>query len=600
MSTVEVKPPFAQYNGLDGQPLESGYLYIGTENLDPITNPITVYWNSALSITAAQPIRLINGYPSNNGAAGAIFAASKYSVKTKDSNGSNVFSSASEYGLSIDTTLRADLAASSGSSLVGFLQAGAGAVAQTVRTKARERVSVADFLTNPSAPSATESTTALQAAINSGAKRVYITGDYTINGGLTLVANQILDFDGGSLTVQAGTVAANGILYGTSKYGVTIKDPIINASPTSGIGGINLIDCANGKVVRGQLTKCNLNFQASSTTTRMGYSCRDTYVDMSGLAVTACYVSAAKGVRLSGVELTGGREGFGIYNGATNVKHTDCDSYGHTQDGFVVISGSNISYSGCTAYSNAQSGFTTQRQTAGTDTVKISFANCHAYLNIYDGFDLRGANSVPFNADIFITATACQSYSNSGTGFYVVCAEGTTLTGCVASANLIQGFAIQESARTILTGCRSNSNASTVGAGTSKAGILIQDAPYVQLNGCVSTNASGATQSYGASFIGAGSTNGSVSGGNYENNSTAPIYLGASGIATYVTGAAIQTTGNVWCDTITANTGAYSETGFGVPAHTRPKGSIFRRTDGAGGEIYITNGGGVWISMAIP
>ena len=321
----------------------------------------------------------------------------------------------------------------------------------------------------------------------------------------------------------------------------------------------------------------------------------------SWITATACYVSKAKGVRLSGVETTGSKEGFGIYNGATNVRHTDCDSYGHTQDGFVVIAGSLISYTGCSAYSNAQSGFTTQRQAAATDTVKISYANCQAYSNSFDGFDLRGKTaSAAFGVDIFITATSCQSYSNAGTGFYVVLAEGTTLTGCVASVNLGQGFFIQESARTILTGCRSNSNASTVGAGTSKAGIVVQDAAYVQLNGCVSTNAAGATQSYGLSFTGAGSTNGSVSGGNYENNSTAPIYLGASGTATYVTGAAIQTTGNVWCDTITANTGAYSETGFGVPAHTRPKGSIFRRTDGAGGEIYMTNGGGVWTGITIP
>lgn len=99
MSTVEVKPPFAQYNGLDGQPLEYGYLYIGTENLDPITNPITVYWDSALSITAAQPIRLISGYPSNNGTAGAIYTDRKYSIKTKNKNGVIVFSAMTENGV---------------------------------------------------------------------------------------------------------------------------------------------------------------------------------------------------------------------------------------------------------------------------------------------------------------------------------------------------------------------------------------------------------------------------------------------------------------------------------------------------------------------
>jgi hypothetical protein len=166
MSTVEVKPPFAQYNGLDGLPLESGYLYIGTENLDPITNPITVYWDSALSITAAQPIRLINGYPSNNGTAGAIFTASKYSVKTKDSNGSTIFSSASEYGLSIDTTLRADLAASSGSALVGFLQAGTGTQAMTVNQWAKGHKSLWDYIPAGTVTATTDCSDYIQAAID--------------------------------------------------------------------------------------------------------------------------------------------------------------------------------------------------------------------------------------------------------------------------------------------------------------------------------------------------------------------------------------------------------------------------------------------------
>jgi hypothetical protein len=52
-----------------------------------------------------------------------------------------------------DPNLRADLAASSGSSLVGFLQSGSGAVPTTVQAKLRETVSVKDFgaVGNPTA-----------------------------------------------------------------------------------------------------------------------------------------------------------------------------------------------------------------------------------------------------------------------------------------------------------------------------------------------------------------------------------------------------------------------------------------------------------------
>lgn len=48
---------------------------------------------------------------------------------------------------SADTTITTNLAASSGSSLVGFLQAGTGVVARTVQSKERDIVSVFDFMT---------------------------------------------------------------------------------------------------------------------------------------------------------------------------------------------------------------------------------------------------------------------------------------------------------------------------------------------------------------------------------------------------------------------------------------------------------------------
>lgn len=63
-----------------------------------------------------------------------------------------------------DPNLRADLAASSGSSLVGFLQAGTGAVARTAQAKMRESVSVKDFGAATGNTDATNKT-ALQTAI---------------------------------------------------------------------------------------------------------------------------------------------------------------------------------------------------------------------------------------------------------------------------------------------------------------------------------------------------------------------------------------------------------------------------------------------------
>ena len=64
---------------------------------------------------------------------------------------------------SVDTETLALLAASGGSALVGFIQAGTGAVARTAQAKMREQISVKDF--GAVGDEATDDTTAIQAAI---------------------------------------------------------------------------------------------------------------------------------------------------------------------------------------------------------------------------------------------------------------------------------------------------------------------------------------------------------------------------------------------------------------------------------------------------
>lgn len=591
MTTTSIMPtPRQRYFTNSGTPAAGCYLYTFAAGT---STPKAAYTDAAGTTPHANPIVL-----DAKGEA-LIYWSGAYKVDLKTAAGVQItgypvdnYQSYDSVTNSVATNLlRADLAASSGAGLVGFSQSFTYPRSTTGR-KLLERVSVADMLTTDT-PTAAQVLTALQAAIDTGAKKVFISAEYTINGAVNLAANQIIDFDGGSLIIASGTVAPNGILYGSAKANIKIVDPVIDASATAGIGGINLIDCPSGRIIDGLLTKCNINFQAASNAVRMGYKARGTVVNMSGWLATACYISAANKVSLCDLELFGGKEGVGIYNDARAVKHSQIDSYSHTQDGFVVIAGQRIDYTGCMGYDNGQSGFTTQRQTLATNTRRISYSGCHAYDNAYDGFDLRGANAVSFANNMLITATACIATGNTGAGFYVVYAEGTNLIGCVGSNNLGQNFMMNGSARTQLTGCRSASGASTVAAGNTKAGILFQDSPGSIASGCESSNSEGATQSYGISFTGT-SLNCAVDGGYYENNSVAPMYLGPSGAAAYVTGAAMQTVGNIWTQGVDGNTGAYNESGFGVPAHTRPKGSIFKRTDGAGGELYQSNGGGAW------
>ena len=88
-----VEAPYPAFADIDGQPLEDGYINIGTANLNPITNPINVFWNSALTITAAQPIRTSGGYPVYQGTPARFYVGSDYSIQVKDKKGTVVYTS---------------------------------------------------------------------------------------------------------------------------------------------------------------------------------------------------------------------------------------------------------------------------------------------------------------------------------------------------------------------------------------------------------------------------------------------------------------------------------------------------------------------------
>ena len=117
------------------------------------------------------------------------------------------------------------LAASSGSSLVGFLQSGTGAVATTVQTKLRESVSVLDFGADPTGVA--DSTAAIQAAITYSSSltdhpTVYFpAGTYLLGPITTLKApisgqdsfNTILKYNG----VAGGTMITQNIVSGRHK-----------------------------------------------------------------------------------------------------------------------------------------------------------------------------------------------------------------------------------------------------------------------------------------------------------------------------------------------------------------------------------------------
>jgi hypothetical protein len=90
----EVTSPFTVFFDRSGQPLDNGYIYIGTAGINPEVSPIALYWDETLTTPAAQPIRTLAGYPSRFGSPGTIFIGqTNYSIVVRDRNGALVFSS---------------------------------------------------------------------------------------------------------------------------------------------------------------------------------------------------------------------------------------------------------------------------------------------------------------------------------------------------------------------------------------------------------------------------------------------------------------------------------------------------------------------------
>ena len=99
MALTQLAPPYPIFTDKSGSPLDAGYLYFGEVNKNPETNPIQVYYDSAFTQPAAQPLRTSNGYVMRNGSPALIYAGSQFSVTIRDKNNALVIYSPVGYGV---------------------------------------------------------------------------------------------------------------------------------------------------------------------------------------------------------------------------------------------------------------------------------------------------------------------------------------------------------------------------------------------------------------------------------------------------------------------------------------------------------------------
>lgn len=201
MTSVLTPSPKQQFFDNNGNPLVGGKLYSFAAGT---TTPLATYTNFANTVANPNPTIL-----DSRGEALVWLSSAAYKLRLVDANNVEIWTvdNVNDSGAGPVDPLTL-LAASGGSALVGFLQAGTGAVAQTAQSKMRQYVNVDDYIDLATfVDGVTDVTSQIQNAINfaqssSGnhmevrlsARKYRVVGTLAVTGPVRLVGDGYLDF----------------------------------------------------------------------------------------------------------------------------------------------------------------------------------------------------------------------------------------------------------------------------------------------------------------------------------------------------------------------------------------------------------------------
>lgn len=225
-------PPKLQFFDANGNPLAGGKLYSYAAGT---TTPLATYTDYGGGTANSNPVIL-----DSRGEANVWFGTAQYKLKLTDADDVEVYTVDNLNGP--DAATLAVLAASSGSSLIGYINTGSGATARTVQARLRDMLSVKDF--GAVGDGTTNDVTAIQNAINAAAA-LPASGSVSGLGG---ISGATVYFPPGVYRINSGITIPDGVkLVGNGERATVINyygsgSAVSNPTPGTRIGKIGIME----------------------------------------------------------------------------------------------------------------------------------------------------------------------------------------------------------------------------------------------------------------------------------------------------------------------------------------------------------------------